>query len=441
MIAKFKALLTPLTNMGLRGLGLVGRFALSFYLIKFLGLIPTGQFGLIVGVAGVLPALFGFGMNYYLGREIIGMDIEDAFARIRDKAAVISTLLAVSLFGALIVNLFHPLTMLGNIYLAGLIIFLEVIALDLHFALISLRKPLLANFLLFVRSAAWVFPFIGLTYFLPEYRNLDTLLAFWLGSLVLAFTLLWVLTRDWPWRKVMRRPIDAGWIGGTVKVAGLVYLSDLGLVVYSYFDRFFIAGKLGLEATGVYTFFWTMANALLVLITAAVVQVSLPGLVDAFKAGEAAWRKQFKRMLVKALILSAAMAGFLFAGVTLLVPHLGNPELLNHPFIFPLMLISIVIKIVADMTHYGLYSRHKDKTLALINITGIAVNTGLTITLVSLFGLIGAAVSMLGTAFFLLFTRGGFLYRDSAAAQHLITDAPAPVVPATPVATPDTQER
>ena len=144
-------LLVPLTNMGLRGIGLVGRFALSFYLVKFLSLTETGQFGLIVGV---LPALFGFGMNYFLSREIIGVDIHDAFARIRDKMVVMVTLLGVTLLGALGVNAVHPVDVLGNLWLAGLIIVLEVIAFDLHIVLISLRKPLLANFLLIVRSAA-----------------------------------------------------------------------------------------------------------------------------------------------------------------------------------------------------------------------------------------------------------------------------------------------
>ncbi|MBP2159777.1 MULTISPECIES: lipopolysaccharide biosynthesis protein [Asticcacaulis] len=413
-------MLVPLTNMGLRGVGLVGRFALSFYLVKFLSLSETGQFGLIVGVAGVLPALFGFGMNYFLSREIIGVDIEDAFARIRDKMVVMASLLGVTLLGALAVNTVHPVNMLGNLWLAGLIIVLEVIAFDLHIVLISLRKPLLANFLLIVRSAAWVFPFIGVSFLWPQYRNLDTLLVFWLASLVLSFLVLWLFTRTWPWLKTLSRRIDSQWIGHTIKAAGLVYLSDLGLVVYSYFDRFFIAGHLGLAATGVYTFYWTMANALLVLITAAVVQVSLPGLVDGFKAGEDAWRQRFGRMLVKALAGSLAMAVAMYGAVTFLMPYIGNPELSRHPLIFPLMLLAIVVKIVADMTHYGLYSRKKDRTLALVNISGIVVNLILTFALVTLFGLIGVGVSMLGTAAYLLMSRGWFLYRDVTSGRPAI---------------------
>lgn len=407
-------LLVPLTNMGLRGVGLVGRFALSFYLVKFLSLTETGQFGLIVGVAGVLPALFGFGMNYFLSREIIGVDIEDAFARIRDKMVVMASLLGVTLLGALAVNTVQPIDILGNLWLAGLIIILEVIAFDLHIVLISLRKPLLANFLLIIRSAAWVFPFIGVSFFWPQYRTLDILLAFWLGSLLLSFTVLWLFTRGWPWLGTLSRKIDSQWIGHTIKAAGLVYLSDLGLVIYSYFDRFFIAGHLGLAATGVYTFYWTMANALLVLITAAVVQVSLPGLVDGFKAGEDVWRQRFGKMLVKALAGSAAMAVVMYGALAFLLPFIGNPELAKHPLIFPLMLVAIIVKIAADMTHYGLYSRKKDRTLALINISGIFVNLALTIALVSLFGLIGVALSMLGTATYLLISRGGFLYREIA---------------------------
>ncbi len=425
MLSKLKpqTLFVPLTNMGLRGVGLVGRFALSFYLVKFLSLTETGQFGLIVGVAGVLPALFGFGMNYFLSREIIGIDIADAFARIRDKMAVMVTLLGLSLFGALVVNAFHPIDILGNLWLAGLIIVLEVIAFDLHMMLISLRKPLLANVLLIVRSVAWVFPFIGVSLVLPQYRALDTLLVFWLSSLMLSFVVLWLFTRNWPWLSVFSRPVDTGWISHTIRAGGLVYISDLGLVVYSYFDRFFVAGKLGLAATGVYTFYWTMANALLVLITAAVVQVSLPALVDSFRIAEDAWRQTFGKMLVKAVLGSIALAVVIYSLVLILLPIIGNAELSRHPLIFPLMLLSIVIKIAADMTHYGLYSRQKDKTLALINISGIIINLVLTFVLVSLFGLVGVAVSMLGTAAYLLASRGYFLHLDVHKAQ------PKPVLP------------
>jgi O-antigen/teichoic acid export membrane protein len=234
---------------------------------------------------------------------------------------------------------------------------------------------------------------------------------------VLSFAVLWLFTRSWPWLGVVRRRIDTGWIGHTIKAAGLVYLSDLGLVVYSYFDRFFIAGQLGLAATGVYTFYWTMANALLVLITAAVVQVSLPSLVDSFRIAEDTWRQTFGKMLVKALAGSLIMAIIMYGAVAILLPFIGNAELSRHPLVFPLMLVAIVVKIAADMTHYGLYSRKKDRTLAVINISGVGINLVLTFALVTLFGLVGVAVSMLGTAVYLLASRGYFLHLDVRQAQ------------------------
>ncbi|UDF05042.1 lipopolysaccharide biosynthesis protein [Asticcacaulis sp. AND118] len=407
-----KSLLTPLTNMGLRGFGLVGRFALSFFLIKYLGTTQTGQFGLIVGVAGILPALYGFGMNYFLGREVIKSEISDAFAHIRDKFLIISSLLILTFVGALIFNFFHEISALGNLYIASLVIFLEVISFDMHIMLVNLRKPLLANVLVVIRSASWVFPFIGLSYFYPEFRTLDVLLNFWLAALLINFAMVWLFTRDWPWRSTLKRPIDFQWIKKTVQTSGLIYLSDLGLVVYSYFDRFFLAAKLGLAAAGVYTFFWTMANALLVLIGVAVVQVSLPTLVDAFSESKAAWRTKFRQLMTKAVLGSAVLSGLMYVGVLFIMPFLNNPELSHHPLIFPVMLFSVIVKIAADMTHFGLYSANKDKTLAIINISGIFVNTLLTFVFVSHFGLIGSALSMMGTAFYLLFSRGYFLLRN-----------------------------
>lgn len=428
-LSRLQALLLPLTNMGLRGIGLVGRFVLSFYLIKFLPLEVTGQFGLVTGVVGVLPAVLGLGINFYMLREIISIDIREALLRVRDKLIMMSFLATIIFLCSLVYNLIHPINIIKNIYLVGAVVILEILAFDIHYVLISLRKPLLANFLLVVRSSAWVFPFIALTYFCPQYRNLETLLAFWLGSLVSAYTLLWMMTRQWPWGDMLGRGVDFKWLLGTVKVAVLIYLSDIGIVAFSFFDRFFVAARLGLESTAVYTFYWTMANALLVLMTAAVTQVSLPALVDAFNTGEENWKKRISVMLCKAAIGSVVVAAAMYAGVSFLLPYLGNANLSHYPLIFPLMLAAIAIRIVADMVNYGLYSRNRDKTLALINIAGIGVNVSLTVVMVSLFGLIGVTFSMLGTALFLLGTRAYFLSRDVARVARLKAAEAAQVLP------------
>ena len=77
-----------LLNIGLRGLGLVSRFALMIYIAKYLDLDFVGAFGLVYGALAILPVFLGFGLNYRLNREIVELPIEDAGRRMRDRLSV-----------------------------------------------------------------------------------------------------------------------------------------------------------------------------------------------------------------------------------------------------------------------------------------------------------------------------------------------------------------
>jgi O-antigen/teichoic acid export membrane protein len=407
----FKNALVPMTNAGIRGFSLVCRFALSLFLIKFLTLREVGQFGLISGLIGLTPPLIGFGLTFYVNLEIVRQPLERSAAVFRDRLFV--TFAALSVLSAIyLVLAMTGVVRLGvNPWLLVALLFLETLSFEFNLCLISLKRPLLANALLTLKSALWVIPFLALALLDKAFQSLDVLLYLWLGFNALSVVALGFFIRRWPWDVLRTRPVDKNWLKETLQRSWLMYLSDIGLAGYSYLDRFLVASSLGLPLTGVYTFYWTMSNAVLLLINAAVIQVSLPHLVEARSEGIGLWRGLFRTQVIRATVGALGLSAAIYAATLMILPFLSKPGLGDYPLLFPLMLMAFLIRVVADMLFYGMYSLGSDRGIAVSNIAGIIVTAILTRTMIALFGLNGVAVSMVLAALFILALRAWLLRR------------------------------
>src|SRR6478609_287549 len=406
-------LLLPLGNIGMRGAGLVGRFALTLYFAKHFELSEIGTFGLIAGMAGLLPSLIGCGVNYFLNREIVGADPLRAGTLLRDRLVLtLAMLLLVSLAFAAA----HAAGLVqapANLGLLAFILAGECIAFDVHMSLIGLRMPVAANFLLFVRSASWIFPVLVLGTLWPQLRSLSFVFWSWAGGVIASFIFLLMLLRSWPFAAISKRPIDFAWIGRTVRRGWLIYLSDLGIGGQLYLERYVVNELLGLRLTGVYTLYWTMANAVHVLVTVGVVQVALPDLVEAHRATDKAeWRQAFWHTTGRMVAITIPLCVACGVVVLKILPRLGIQQFAASPDLFWLMLVGVAIRLLSDMASYGLYSRHLDTEFAVMNIVGIVASLALSFILIARYGLIGAGIGMIVHGLLLLLLRSFLLLRS-----------------------------
>lgn len=396
----------------LRGFSFVGRFALSFFLARFLGVSEIGEIGLISGVAGIAPNLCGFGLNHFYCRRLVGSAPVHGCRLILSRMSVSFGFSVLCLFGAMAYfgligrSIFHGL-------LVGSVVGLELFSLDLNMTLVSLRKPVVANVALFCRSAFWTFPFIAIAYFSPAYRSVDFVLVCWIvGGLLGCFLGIKAIASSFA-----RVDMNVGdrrggyrWLIATGRRSWLIYLSDLGLVGAIYLDRFLINGSVGLSETGVFLFYWTIANALQVVVFAGVVQVATPALLDAFAMGD---RRLWLRLLwseaKRAVAIVVVLAVCAQAFVLLVVGFVRRPELDAGRGIMPVLLAASVLRVVADVVNAGLYCVRADRAYALINI-GILI-VGIAFTLFGLWmdGISGAAVGMVCSALLSCLLRGQLL--------------------------------
>ena len=393
---------------------MVGRFALTIYIAQYLSLTDLGLFGLIVGVAGMMPSISGMGLNYFLARELVDKDDYAAGVLIKDRLVVtVSMMAAISVVALATIGSMFPVY-LGVAVLVVPIVFTETVAFDLHLCFISLRRPILANSLLFVRSAAWVFPLIGLGLVHAASRTLTVVLSFWLAGNVLFFLAVVVAFRNWPIDQILQARINWADAKATVRRARLIYLNDIGFAGMVYLDRYIVSHFLGLKQTGVYTLYWSFSNAIQVLVTSAVVQVSVPRLVSIVRSGVGSWGAAIRKEIAKSVSLAIVLGVLAFLIGVHVLPLVGFSKLTIAPPLFALMLSGVVVKIAADMLNSGLYARGMDNQLAVINSLGLVVAIVSSVICLTTFGLLGAGVSMIITPTCLAAARGLALHRVGA---------------------------
>ncbi|OLP52749.1 hypothetical protein BJF92_20730 [Rhizobium rhizosphaerae] len=402
--------LTSLVNLGFRSLSLVFRFLLSFYIIKYLGYEATGIYGLALGAIGIVPAAIGWGLNYFVAREVVGKDPAYAANVVHNRLFVTTVTLALVtiLCVAIALAAGYSITLLYGIIIA--LIWLETYGLDIHLPLIGQDMATEANLLVFVRSALWV-PFAaGLGIAFPVFRNLETVFIAWILSYGVAVALLLYLLRHWPLRQAFTAPIDYGWIRERLRHSWHIYVSDLALVGLIYTDRYIVSFMLGLTLTGIYTFFWSLTNALQTLMQTAVVQLALPVLFRAFKEGTPDhWSRAFRREMLKTMAFGTILGLGVFGASEILIRIMGMHELSQHRDLFILLLLAAIVRSFSDLLNIGLTSRNKDKHYATLNIIGVFLSIALAFAMIAAFGLIGAGIAAFTAALSMVLLKGYFL--------------------------------
>jgi O-antigen/teichoic acid export membrane protein len=392
--------------MAIRAAGILSRFALSLYMARFMGLRDVGTFGIVLGIVSVMPAVTGLGLNYFVSREIIDTPIAEAARKIRDRLCVTFTICAILAAVTFMLRGAGGLAISLPLWKIALITILEVFGMDIHMALIGLRMPLFASFLVFIRTSSWVFLFIAVSFQDTALRTLSFAFDLWLAALALNYLVLAARISTWPWGQVQAQPINLAWIVGKIRAGPIIYASDIAMAGAIYIDRFIVDHVMGLTQTGIYIFFWSVCNSSQMLITSSIIQVALPRLVSIFKnQGERQWRKALANEAATVFAIGTCLAAIAFISIRIILPFVHRQVLGAYMDLFAVMLAASVIKMLADVCNYGLYSRGLDHLLAATNIAGFLISPVICYVALRAFGLNGIGLSMAITASLLLLAR------------------------------------
>ena len=382
----------------LRLAGLATRFGLTLFLVAFFSLHDVGSYALLVGITSMLPGSVGLGLSYFYNRRIV--DVQDALLPVRDRLLISA---AMSCFAAVVLVVLQEAGWLGlaigSGFLIGLVV-LETLGFDLHLSLMARHRALVANVLFFIRTAGWIPPFALIAYLNPEWRTLDALVGAWLIGLCCwsALVAAWgarFLTASRLWRT----RVDFTLIRATLPRAFPIWISDISLAGGQVIDRFIISAFLGLEATGIYYFFYAIANAAVTVGQAATQQIHMPVLRKAYiEHLGSAFVVIAQAHLKRAAVVISVLVLLSIPATYLVVALIVRPELTTYVVLMPIIAAAALFRSVAE--YFGIfdYVTERDGSFVRFNIAFVLA-TSISVTMFTvLAGLIGTAVATLVVA-------------------------------------------
>ena len=359
-------------NIGLRAATLASRFLLIFFLARFLEPAQLGLYGLLTATIGYSLYLLGFDFYTFTTREVLKRERQEWGGLLKDQGAL-------SLF---LYAIFIPLLCL--IFIKGLLpwslagwffalLVLEHMNQELGRLLIAISEQLLASVMLFLRQGTWAIAVTALMVVDPTTRSLDYVLGAWtVAGLVAVLTGAYRLTQlgIGGWNK----KVDWAWIVTGLKVSISFLLSTLALRGVFTLDRYWLQSLGGLEIVGAYVLFMGISSTLMAFLDAGVFAFSYPGMISAYqKKQPALFRKNLRLLLIQTVMLTVAFAVVSLILLSPLLSWLGNPLYTAQQYLYPWVLITMVLYALGMVPHYALYAQRIDRPIIHSHIASLLV--------------------------------------------------------------------
>jgi O-antigen/teichoic acid export membrane protein len=384
---------TSLMIMGLRSGTLIAKFALTVYVARFLGLEALGTYGLIVGLAMTVPVATNLSMMLVLSRRAVTQSLPEVTGVLRHYVRIQVVMYAAGLAVALASAVIWDQWLFAATVVV--IVALEQANDDIFTLLNHLRQPRLANLLMLIRYAGWIWPFIALSLLFPSMRDLPTLLGFWIAGCLAPIAVFCFVARDWPWRNAAATVGLRPWLIGTLREGRILYVNNIANVLGQYLDRFLVGLFLGLELTGVYVLFWSIGNALSNLIGTSVTQIAIPNLINAHREKTGTYWRMFRALMIETALSSIALVivgGLMFQFV---LPYLNRPIALDWIPAFWLVLLGFVLRNAYEVQGVVFYSQSLDRLTLWSGSVVLLISLGTNLALIPVWSLYGTAAAII----------------------------------------------
>jgi O-antigen/teichoic acid export membrane protein len=358
-----------------------------------MGLAILGKFAIIQIITVLLPAFIGCGFMTMLARDAVVQAMEVTLKHLLWQWQYLTVMYSLIL-GVLI-------TIQNYINLEGFWLWAVALTAFHHFnqdgmqLLINRKRPVIASILFFLRDGGWAIIFMVVAYIDETYRTLEYMVLFWMATQAIGLLWLYVVTRDWGWLANLSL-LPYRWLWERIITTRLFWLYGVTDNLSGHADKVIISSLLGFELTGVYSFYNQMALAIKNVIHSSIYQIKRPYMVEAYKAG----RLTEHRAITLKLIRDCGLLYFGMGVATAFVvwyglPTMDRPLLIEFYMVLWIVLIGGLTRMLADCAAYGLFTAHADKAFVFSSVLAMMVSLLGNIILVQLFGIWGAATTVI----------------------------------------------
>jgi len=357
-------------NLLLRAINLVGKFAIIFFLAKYLTPDEVGLYGLLV--ATITYSMFPLGLEFYTysTRKIIASKKSKWGWLIKSQASLYLRVYFVFLpfFSIIFITGFLPWRMAPWFFL--LLIF-EHINQEMMRLLIVMSRQIQASISILVRQGLWAIPALLYIYLFPDKRNLEFILAAWLAASVCAFffsalTIYKLPISGW------HLPVDWKSIKAGIKISSVLLVANLSMNLIWTSDKYWFKYLQGSETLGAYVFYLSLASSFLSFLDASVFSFIYPRMIRVAEDGNMILLKKYTiTMINQTILLFLLFFTVACLSIMFVLEHIGRNTYIEHIKLFYFSLAAVAVYATKSALHYALYALKKDKEIAKINIMGV----------------------------------------------------------------------
>lgn len=383
---------TLMSSLGLRGIALGGRFVFALFAVKYMLAEDFGRFGLLAGLAILIPTVVGMEAYQVLLRRVL-QEPEEVAAHTRRFYATwtLSGSLLTGLAGALTLVCFRWSAV--EVALGALVLMLEHLGLDIVRILVAEQRPALAMLSLALRNGAWgvMVPLLYFAGLFPAPWRLEVVLCAWIaGGIAANLAVFPVFHRFRPRRRdvTLRQGIATLRELGGKSRNWVVFTGSLRVIETG--GRFVCAWMISEAAAGRFTFLSMFASLSYLAFKAGVEPLYYPRLM--LPEVSEATRREFLRVTLISIAGATACA---VLGLALSVRINGAPLPVSELVSFGLLCLAFGSLSMTQPAHYRLYRSHQDRA---IMATGLAACVAMIVSSViatKVWALPGAALGTL----------------------------------------------
>ena len=389
MRLKFGDMKNSLINILLRGLAILGKFALILYIVKFLSLSDLGEYNLIATSVAILLFFIGFEFHAYAGRQY---SLEKSNSNSEIIYNQLFTHLFIYVFLIPISYLFlTEFVQLKYIFLVYMILVFDHLSQEISRAFVYIKKSIIYNLLFFLKNGGWVYGLIFMNLVFDYQINLFLILKYWLGGSLFSFFIGLIFLK----RKglLSKHRIDFNWIFKGLKVSFPFFIMSVSFRSIEYSDRFMIEHLLDYEKLGIYSFFFGISAIAGTFVTNTIAIQYIPIFIEV-KNKILDVRSNTKSFIRKIFLIYFILALGVYIFLPVLIKFLDKAELLDYTFLIWFMLINSVFMSLAVIPQNILYALNHDRVLLISAIIAAIVNLIINYITIPMIGLKGA---ILGT--------------------------------------------